>query len=274
MALSIQVAGTNLFGDVFHYEGQTELVSGQGAKILLRQKLSQNQEIIVRCLETGKEAAARVVGRVNGKEKQNSYGIVLLGSEDCLWGFSFPPQVDLAGAVGRTILECTACHKKELAYLDGFELEVLESNRILPRYCRKCRDSTTWKNPFDQDPATAEPSSSTPELSAHANPPSSAPSPGKVQEQRREARVDLRVTACIRSREFGEHLVKVRNVSRSGLCYESHNAYQKGHGIEVAIPYSSGGGNVFLPAQIVRVQPLSRDDLYLCGAEYVRDNYL
>ena len=272
VALSIQVTGTNLFGDVFLCEGQTELVSRHGAKILLRQKLVPDQEITVRCLETGKEAAARVVGRINGKQKQNSYGISLLGSEGALWGINFPPRGDSAAAVARTILECLACHTRELAYLDGFELEVLESNGDLSRYCRRCRDSTIWKKPFGS--VSAAPSSSTAAPSSStAAPSSSTAAAEKGEEKRREARRDLRVIACIRSREFGEDLAKARNVSRSGLCFESRRAYEKDWEVEVAIPYSSGGGNIFLPARIVRVQPLTHEDLNLCGVTYVRKNH-
>jgi PilZ domain len=279
VALSIQVTGSNLFGDVFLCEGRTEIVSQHGAKILLRQKLVPDQEITVRCLETGKEAAARVVGRINGKQKQSSYGISLLESEGALWGINFPPRGDSAAAVARTILECLACHTRELAYLDGFELEVLESNGDLSRYCRRCRDSTIWTKPFGS--VSADPSSSTDDPSSPtAAPPSSAgdPSsstaaPGMGEEKRREARRDLRVIACIRSREFGEDLARARNVSRSGLCFESRRAYEKTWEVEVAIPFSSGGGNIFLPAQIVRVQPLTHDDLNLCGVKYVRKNH-
>jgi len=272
VVLPIQVTGTNLFGDVFLCEGRTELVSQHGAKILLRQNLSPDQEITVHCLETGKESAARVIGRINGKQKQNSYGISLLEPERNPWGISFPPRGDSAGAVGRIVLECLACHTRELAYMDGFELEVLESNGDLSRYCKRCRDSTIWKKSFgsvsaEPSSSTAEPSSSTPEPSS-----SSTAAAEKGEEKRREARRDIKVIACIRTREFGEDLVKARNVSRSGLCFESRRAYEKDWEIQVAIPYSSGGGNIFLPARIARVQPLTHDVLNLCGVTYVREH--
>jgi hypothetical protein len=257
VVLPIQVTGTSLLGDVFQCEGQTELVSQNGAKILVQQKLSSQQEITVRCLETGKEAPARVVGRVNGKKKQNSYGISLLEPPGTLWGIDFPPRGDSVGAVGRTVLECLACHTRELAYLDGFELEVLESNGDLARYCKRCRDSTTWKKSFD--------SVSSPPANSLA-----IPEKEKSEERRREARRDLRVIACIRSKEFGEDLVRARNVSRSGLCFESRRAYEQAWEIQVAIPYSSGGGNIFMPARIARVQSLVQDDLNLCGVAYAR----
>jgi hypothetical protein len=255
LALPIKVSGTNLFGDVFLCDGWTEVISQNGARIRLAQNLAPNQEITILCLETGKEAVARVVGRLNSKSRENAYGIMLLNPEAHPWGIDFPPRGDSAVAVGRIVLECLACHTRELAYLDGFELEVLESNESLSRFCRRCTDTTIWRKSFEPLPV--------PQAS-----PESAPQNGV--ERRREVRREVRTVACIRSREFGEELVKVRNVSRSGLCFEGRNAYEKDWRIEVAIPYSSGGGNIFLPARIARVQLVPAGAITLFGVEYVR----
>jgi PilZ domain len=255
LALPIQVTGSNLFGDVFLCEGWTEVVSQNGARIRLKQNLAPDQEITVHCVETGKEAVARVVGRVNSKSKQNVYGVMLLNPETHPWGINFPPRGDSAGAVGRIVLECLACHTRELAYLDGFELEVLESSETLSRFCRRCTDSTMWRKSFEPLPTQPE------DVETFA---------GNAQERRREARREVRTVACIRSREYGEELVKVRNVSRSGLCFEGRRAYEKDWKIEVAIPYSSGGGNIFLPARIARVQDVPAGSVTLYGVEYIR----
>ena len=255
LALSIQVIGNNLFGDVFLCEGWTEVVSQNGARIRLKQNLAPDQEITVHCVETGKEAAAQVVGRVNGKSKQNTFGIMLLNPEANPWGINFPPRGDSAGAVGRIVLECLACHTRELVYLDGFELEVLESSENLSRFCRRCTDSTMWRKFFEPFPG-----SQGEDQDSHGN----------WQEHRREARREVRTIACIRSREFEEELVKVRNVSRSGLCFEGRRAYQQDWKIEVAIPYSSGGGNIFLPARITHVHNIPSGSITLFGVEYVR----
>ena len=255
LALPIQVTGSNLFGDVFLCDAWTEVVSRNGARIRLTQTLAPDQEITVHCPETGKEAAARVVGRVNGKSKQSVYGIMLLNPEAPPWGINFPPRADSAGAVGRVVLECLACHTRELAYLDGFELEVLESNETLSRFCRRCANSTLWRKSFEPLPP---PQTDT------------DPSPGNGHERRREPRREMRTVACIRSREYGEELVKVRNVSRNGLCFEGRREYEEGWEIEAAIPFSSGGGNIFLPARIARIQHVSPGVVTLYGVEYIR----
>ncbi len=269
LALPIQVTGANFFGDAFQCEGNTEVVSQHGARIRLSQKLSPSQEITVRCVESGKKAVARVVasvngtpnGKSNGKSKENVYGVMLLDPQAHPWGIHFPPRGDSAGAVGRIVLECLACHTRELAYLDGFELEVLESSEKIARFCKRCLDTSAWRKSFDTLPAASPGPEVVPE-NGHGN--------RNGPERRRQMRHHVRVIACIRSQHFGERLVKVHNVSRSGLCFEGRHVYEKGAKIEVAIPYASGGGNIFVPAKIARLQPLSPGGLTLYGVEYVR----
>ncbi|HXH51052.1 MAG TPA: PilZ domain-containing protein [Terriglobia bacterium] len=255
LALPVEVIANDLFGDVFLCEGCTEVVSQTGARVRLKQNLASDQEITVRCLETGKEAPARVVARVSGKSRQNVYGIMLLNPEAPPWGINFPQRGDSVAAVGRIVLECLSCHTRELVYLDGFELEVLESSETLSRFCRRCTDSTMWRKTYEPFRApTAED-----ETSARIG-----------QDARRDARHEVRTVACIQSREHGDELVRVRNVSRSGLCFEGRRPYEKDSKIEVAIPFSSGGGNVFLPARVVRAQNLPPGAVTLYGVEYVR----
>jgi len=255
LAMPVEVVGNNLFGDIFLCEGWTEVVSQTGARVRLKQNLASDQEVTIRCLETGKEASARVVARVNGKSKQNVYGIMLLDPETQPWGINFPPRGDSAGAVGRIVLECLTCRTRELVYLDGFELEVLESSETLSRFCRRCADSCLWRKSYEALPAGMDDAES---------------SDRSGLEDRRDPRREVRTIACIQNGEDGEELVKVRNVSRSGLCFESRRTYDKDGKIEVAIPYSSGGGNIFLPARIARVQNLPTGVITLYGAEYVR----
>lgn len=242
-------------GGSFTCEGQTELVSRQGAKIVVKQALAPDQQIQILCLETGKEAAARVVGCLDGKARLSSYGIALADSESNPWGIDFPERGDSAAAVGRIVLECLACHSRELSYLGGFELEALEVNGAMTRYCRRCSESSSWKKSFDPVPP-----------SQAASDQQRAPE----EEQRTERRHNLRIIACVKSSAFGDDLVKTRNVSRNGLCFESRHAYAQKTELQVAIPYSSGGGNIFVPARIVRIQTLSEDGLGLYGLLYIR----
>jgi hypothetical protein len=46
--------------------------------------------------------------------------------------------------------------------------------------------------------------------------------------------------------------------------------YAKGWKIEVAIPYTRGGANIFLSAQIVRAHPATHGDLSVYGVAYTK----
>lgn len=267
LALRIQITGKNFFGDTSQCDGRTEEVSQHGATIRLAQKLAPGQQVVVRCTDTGEQAAARVVARVyqtsggkpNGKLKEFSYGVAFLNSQAPPWGIAFPPRGDAAGAIGRIVLECMACHHRELAYLDGFELEVLESNETVSRYCRRCLDTSVWMKSFDSLPAAGSGGETDPSNENRRGP-----------ERRHHARHNARVIACIRRITLAEELVKVRNVSRIGLCFESRHEYEESAEIQIAVPYASGGGNVFVPGQIVRLEPVIQKGLTLYGVEYRR----
>jgi hypothetical protein len=79
----------------------------------------------------------------------------------------------------------------------------------------------------------------------------------------------MRVTACVRSARHGQDIVKTRDVSRGGLCFTSPWIYQVGEDVEVAVPYSREGGNIFLPARIVRFQHLASEGTRVYGIVYL-----
>lgn len=258
MEMAITVAGNDLMGMAFMIGGKTILVSRQGGNIKLARKLAPHQELSIRCTETGKEADARVLGQLGQAEDEYTYSVEFLESDANPWGIEFPPVAEGEEAVGRVILECGGCHMREFTYLDESQLEVLESNNSLARYCKRCADYTVWKKSTVQTGAT------------EASPRVSSPPPKRTENLRRENRRDVRVSACVRTIEYGDDIVRSRNASRGGLCFESNRPYSKGWKIEVAIPYTKGGANIFLAGHIVRVIHEQPGDLYACGVAYVR----
>jgi len=257
--LSLEVLGTDANGRGFFEAARTALVAQHGAKIVMARKLAPQQEITLRCLETGREAVGRVVGQTAASDESYTYGISLLNPEANFWGIDFPPLSESKDAVGRVVLECQACHFKEVAYLDEFELEVFEVNQSLSRHCKRCTDATVWKRSFGEP--TAEP--------AKTAPPPVAPM-AERQERRREPRRELGVTACVRSKELGEDIVTTRNVSRGGACFESLRRYVHGASIETAIPYAKGGGNIFVTGRIAwAAQASAGSETNLYGVAYL-----
>lgn len=268
--IPIEVAGTDCLGVQFFDRARTLVIGRHGGKIALARKLVPQQEITVRCLATGLEADARVVGQIEKSGESYNYGIKFLDEKDHIWGIEFPPLTDSEGAMGRVMLECIGCKHGEVIHLDDFELEVLEANGYLSRSCTHCRDVSTWRRSRGEMPG--------PEVAASPAPPPPSPRPSpphdppptstQPQERRCEPRRILRVTACVRTARIGEDLVKTRNVSRRGLCFISPCVYVLGEEVEVAVPYSPEGGNIFLPAKIARLQYLASEGTWVYGIVY------
>lgn len=254
LEIPIEVAGADCLGSQFLDRTRTAVIGRHGGKIGLERKLVAQQEITIRCLATGREAEACIVGLLGKSRGTYYYGIKFIGGENNIWGIEFPPLTESEGAIGRILLECIGCKNREVVCLNDFELEVLEVNRHISRSCKLCRDVSLWRKSSED---TRE--------SETATPASSPPVPAQLQDRRREPRREMRVTACIRTARFGEDLVKTRSVSRCGLCFTSPWEYVPGEAIEVAVPYSPGGGNIFLPARIVRLEFLASKGTRIYG---------
>ncbi len=248
-------------GSGFVEQTHTLLLGRHGAKILLRRKLVPEQEINIRCLKTGRETDARVVGQTGGDEEVFSYGIELLDPNIDLWDIQFPPEDESQAAVGRVLLACVRCRHQELAYLDEFEMEVLEATRFLSRHCGRCNDTNLWVRPGSEEADAAAPV---------AAPATATPQRRKrTRNDRKHVRMDLEVDVCIHHAQYGEDIAKTVNVSRGGFRFRSRKGYGEGWVIEAALPYSPGAANIFTPGRIVYTSELSEGGLYVYGVMYI-----
>jgi PilZ domain len=259
--LPIVVAGTDAMGAGFLEQTRTVMVGRHGAKILSTRMLVPDQEINVRCLKTARESDARVVGQLGSEGSSHFYGVELLDNDPDLWGIEFPSTSESESAVGRVLLECVRCHSQELAYLDEFEVEVLEANQSLSRHCRRCTDTSVWKKSTARE---------------GAEPPAQPPPPHAVEKtirrsrnDRKHVRLDLKVEVCIHHPQLGEEVTTTVNVSRGGFRFRSSKGYGEGWVVEAALPFSKGGANIFTPARIVYVGESPGEKAYVYGVMYL-----
>jgi hypothetical protein len=266
LELPLQLSGTDSTGQGYIAEGRTLLLSRHGAKIVLNRKLSPHQELTVRCLSTNSTADARVVGLIGRGPHGYFYGIEFLDEGANPWKIEFPPMADAHKAVARTLLECSACKTRAIAYMSDIEAEIFEANRCLPRTCQKCGGKALWTEPV---------------LVIIEGPDSTPSAKGfdvqaamlkllRSQNERQDTRAHLRMTACVRSPEFGEEVVFTEDVSNGGLRFKSPKRYSLGSVIEVAVPYTRKVGNIFVLAQIEWEYPLPNEGVTLFGAWYVQ----
>lgn len=95
---------------------------------------------------------------------------------------------------------------------------------------------------------------------------------GRRVNRRRDMRVRVNFSACLRDPAQGDEIVECDNVSKGGLCFRSPRHYSLDSWIEVAAPYSPGELALFVPAQIKRVEALSDGKVSRYGAAYAKRN--
>jgi hypothetical protein len=260
LELDIVVTGSELSGREFVERTQTLVLSRHGAKIISRYQLVPQQEVIIRCLKTDKEAVAYVVGTIGESPEGYYYGIATLDPEFNMWDIEFPPLPEGEVAGSKTLLECLGCHKLEVVCLGVFELEVLMASQRLLRYCERCSDSSVWKQASEKD------------AQKHAAEAALLPAPPpRTQNDRKYPRLHIQVEACLRLPGQVEEIVVTENCSRGGIRFRSKAQLQMGATIEVAVPYARGGVNIFVPVRVAYSEKASAAGVTAYGVCYVSE---
>jgi hypothetical protein len=145
IAIPVEITGRKVTGDIFQENTRTVVVSRHGAAVLIHHRLSPDEQLSIRCPATGKEAQARVVGLVSSEDNDYVYGLAWMDPSVNLWNIYFPPVTEAERVGGRVLMECSSCGRRELAYLNELEMQVLQGNSTLPRHCEQCQQQTIWK---------------------------------------------------------------------------------------------------------------------------------
>jgi hypothetical protein len=303
--VAILLTGSDMDGKGFSEMTKTVLLSRHGAGIISTYKLSAEQEIIIRYLDTNKEALVRVVGRIGSEGEIYTYGVAFVDHSNIdFWDVDFAPVSEREKESRRMLLECGNCKAHETVEHSDVESDVFLINEGIVRYCKKCGDSTLWKRSSDvpeeqpvliaagqnaaefapaEAPATpaipappsvesssisqASPISQT--SSAYASPTDRKPAVA-LDNRRKHPRTRVSYKASIRRSGFPDDIVTCEDMSKGGLCFRSRKKYFQGTDIEVAVPYSPGANAIYVPAQIAWVIEINKDKLYKCGAAYRR----
>ena len=264
ISFALETSGTDASGHAFLETARTIVVNRHGALLDLRRKLKKGQTVTIkRRLEDGssRQAEVRVVACENEGENGGEYGVTFLDENLVFWDIEFPSPDKSVDAVVRLLVECTHCRSRELAYLDSRELKEFEANKLFARHCRSCESPTIWKQPGE--PA----GNSTPEETRRR---AGDTRIAATLAGRETTRYDAHLTACVREKPGKEEMAVCENVSRQGIAFRTRNKYEEGARVEVAVPYTPGMANVFVPAVVIHVRPVPTAGLYRHGAKYLR----
>jgi hypothetical protein len=283
--INVLLVGSDTEGKVFSEQTKTVLLSRHGAGIVSRYKLSAEQELILRRLDTNKEAEVRLVGQIGVEHEAYTYGVAFLDSTNNFWGMDFPAPSEAEKRTRIVSLECGSCQTQETVEQSDLESDVYRINEGIVRYCKKCGSSTFWKGgsgKVEETPVLVEMIAGrsmgwVPEEEQASAPVAVAapaePAPAVRRENRRKyVRTKANFKACIRSFSNGDDIVTCEDVSRGGLCFKSRKPYPENFRVEVAAPYTPGGPNFFTPAKIVYVQEEKDEKRFRCGVAYLKSS--
>src|SRR6266446_2639236 len=143
--IAILLVGSDLEGKVFSEQTKTVVLSRHGAGIVSQHKLSAEQEMIIRRLDTDGEADVRVIGQIGAHEDSYTYGVAFLTEKLNFWGIEFPPATESEKQASHLLVECSSCKGLEAVDHNELEADVYAINEGIVRYCKRCGSSTVWK---------------------------------------------------------------------------------------------------------------------------------
>jgi hypothetical protein len=259
--LALEAIGSDANGQDFVVQAHTILVSRNGAVLLLKAQLAAGQELVLRRKDRSNQlraARAQVVAEIDKNGDGFLYAIALEDPAVNLWDIEFPPLEESEEGLARMLVECSFCQRREVAYLNEKELKAFEARKCLARHCPHCGTPAIFTQAQDDS------------LTGANTKPESASTPAKIYPSRNRARVKARILACIRQRGFSEEVAVCEDLSRGGLSFRSRNQYPEGSRVEVAVPFTPGSGNIFVPIRIVFSQEMPAVGLYRHGAAYIK----
>ena len=254
IGIPVVVRGTDLNGREFIERTNTEHISRHGAGLVLNRLLGPDQQITLRRTGVGTETTAHVVGQLGIRAHGHVNGIAL--DNPGFWGVNFPPAADHSIKIE---LRCTCCVVREMAVLNEIEAAVLDANKILSRPCAECRATTFWQALAEIQQATSQ---------SRDGEPVAAPS--SKTNRRRNLRTTMRASACLCQPTGLRDVSRVLDISRGGISFQTTENYIVHSWVELAVPYTEGGANIFVPGRIVW-ERLVNDELREYGVQYVRN---
>ncbi len=275
--IPILLVGSDMEGKVFSEQAKTVLLSRHGAGIVSEYKLSAEQELILRSLETNSEAEVRVVGQLGVVGNSYTYGVAFLNQNIDFWGIKFPPVSQSEKDANRVVLQCASCKARETVEQSDLESDVYLVNEGIVRFCKSCGSSTFWKRADETGEDEAAPRQFDEAQDFPESPPEeSIDSPADLkptlvaENRRKNARTKVNFKGCIRSFAHGDDIVACEDISRAGLRFRTRKHYSVKSDIEVAAPYSPGSLNIFVRGQIVHVEQVPGEKYFRCGVAYAK----
>jgi hypothetical protein len=291
VSLPILIMGSNSDGRVFSEHTHTVVVSLHGAGIVSRHRLIAEQELLLRSEQLKREAEIRVVGEIGQQGNLYTYGVAFTDEKLDFWKMEFPEAPAWQERPEALALRCSGC-KHVIQLSNGeYEYDVCAIHGGLPRFCDHCGLLTVWNRSYEVMPLppTDTYCGENVEVTAGSVAVAESEFPGDSQtkdqvvsladamdgtERRSRVRAKVNFSACVRSQEFGDDIVRCIDMSRGGVSFRSQNAYQKNMEVRLAVPFSPDAREapaIFVKGRIANIKRLADEGVFRCGVEFLRE---
>jgi len=150
-SVPILLIGSDADGRMFSEETHTVVLSLHGAGIVSNHKLLAEQEMILRSVESNREAEIRVVGEIGSEDGRFTYGVGFLDDDLDFWEMDFPAPPPPAERPLELVLACGSCGETVTLLNGDYEFDVCAIHGGLVRYCTDCGYATVWRRPDRSD---------------------------------------------------------------------------------------------------------------------------
>ena len=252
--LPLHMRGADADGKPFSAGARSEILTRDGGLIVCPVSLTPGARVIL--IRDEKQARVRIVGAVRVADESFAYGVAFADEQTQDFWDVYLPKISTT-AVGRTVMECSQCRTSSAVELGEIEIIVMEEVGVVGRFCDRCSRETLWEVPHKLVDSMLVTGSA-----AYTMPTRATEQRARTREDRQHRRIALkRASACIKQPGKPDDIVTVVDLSRGGLRFTSTVDYQPDARIEVAVPYTEGGANIFVPATIIRVALRARDGM-------------
>src|SRR5258707_1456038 len=132
LRLEVECYWLNGDGVVVTKPAQSLLVSRNGGVIRLQERLFTGQEMTLRRTLEGDEVKtvrARIVAEIHRETDGFLYAVAVLEPRADFWEIEFPSMQQGEQALGRLLIECSSCQRRESVYLNAVEMKTVEVPR-------------------------------------------------------------------------------------------------------------------------------------------------
>ncbi len=264
LKIAIDLSGKGADGQPFRERTFTLVINRHGARISSKSPLQPGSQIIITNLERGVACPFRVIRwLIEAEGGSCEWGVECLEPESNFWGIVFPKAEKITPERGvvHALLECPACHGRELARWTIQHYQAVAAQSSFERWCVKCNKTTAWFfGPVEEGPRGFAPGQEV----TRGKP---SPQPAGA-ERRRAKRLAIKLPVRVRLQDGREEITTSENYSKTGVCFVSKLGAKEGDRVRVTVPFSPGDDDRGVPAWIIWRRPLGEGSGHLYGVQF------